>query len=92
MLSYERLNDLPADVKILIANAQALVDKTRILMKEKPYIVDLTGKAQLKSDCRAIEKKIKEFAKGKATDKDVKELEILIIRLTTSSKALLGLK
>lgn len=90
MVNYERLNDLPTEVKLLIANAQALVDNTQKRMKENPYHVDLSGKAQLKSDCKAIEKKIKEFSKGKATAKDVKELEVLSVRLNTSAKALLG--
>jgi len=92
MNSYERLNSLPTEVKILIANAQALVDNTMKWMKENPYHVDLSGKTQLKGDCRAIEKKIKEFSKGKVTDKDVRELEVLFIRLTTSAEALLDIK
>lgn len=92
MVSYEQLNELPTDVKILIANALELVNKTQKMMKERSYEVDLPGKTQLKSDCKAIEKKIKEFSKGKATDKDVKELEVLVVRLNTSAAALLGMK
>ena len=92
MLNYERLNDLPTEVKLLIVNAQALVDRTQKLMKETPYDIDLPGKTQLKSDCKAIEKKIKTFSKGKAVEKDVKELEVLFVRLTTSAKALLGME
>lgn len=90
MINYKCLNDLPTEVKVLIVNAQTLVDKTQKQMKEKPYRVDLSGKMQLKSDCKAIEKKIKEFSQGKATEKDVKELEILMIRLTTTAEALIG--
>ena len=92
MLNYERLNDLPTDVKLLIANAQVLVNKTKQSMKENPYDIDLSGKTQLKSDCKAIEKKIKEFSKGKFTDRDEKELEVLFIRLKTSAEALLDIK
>lgn len=92
MINYERLNDLPTEIKVLIANAQALVDNTQRQMKEKPYHVDLPGKMQLKSDCKAIEKKIKEFSQGKAKEKDVKELEVLMIRLTTAAEVLLGKK
>lgn len=92
MIDYKNLNDLPTDIKLAIANGQALVDQTRELMKEKTYDIDMTGKFQLKDDCKAVEKKIKLFAKGKATEKDVKDLEVAMIRLKTSAGALLGLK
>lgn len=92
MSSFENLNSLSPEVKILIANAQALVDKTKSAMKEKRTEVDLTGKFQLKDDCKAIEKIIKKFASGKAEDKDVKALELAVIRLQTTAGALVGVK
>ena len=39
-----------------------------------------------------LKKKIKEFSKGKFTDRDEKELEVLFIRLKTSAEALLDIK
>ena len=92
MSNFENMNQLPADVKILIVNAQELVDKTKIAMKEKRTEVDLTGKFQLRDDCKAIEKIIKKFSAGKAAEKDVKALELAVIRLKTTAGALVGVK
>ena len=71
MDKVENLNNLSTEVKILIVNAQTLVDKTRVAVKEKRTEVDLTGKFQLKDDCKAIEKIIKKFSSGKFSEKDV---------------------
>ena len=92
MNSFNNMNSLPTDVKLLIVNAQSLVDRTKTAMKEKRTEVDLTGKFQLKDDCNAIEKLVKKFASGKATDKDVKALELAIIRLQTTAGALVGVR
>lgn len=92
MSNFENMNQLPADVKILIVNAQSLVDRTKEAMKEKRTEVDLTGKFQLRDDCRAIEKLIKKFSSGKAGEKDVKALEVAVIRLQTTAGALVGVK
>lgn len=92
MSGIENMNQLPTEVKVLIVNAQSLVDKTKSAMKEKRTEVDLTGKFQLKDDCKAIEKIIKKFAAGKAGDKDIKALELAIIRLQTTAGALVGVK
>ena len=92
MSNFENMNQLPADVKILIVNAQSLVDRTKEAMKEKRTEVDLTGKFQLRDDCRAIEKLIKKFSSGKAGEKDVKVLEVAVIRLQTTAGALVGVK
>jgi len=92
MSNFENMNQLPADVKILIVNAQSLVDRTKDAMKEKRTEVDLTGKFQLRDDCKAIEKLIKKFSSGKASEKDVKALEVAVIRLQTTAGALVGVK
>ena len=92
MSNFENMNQLPADVKILIVNAQSLVDRTKEAMKEKRTEVDLTGKFQLRDDCRAIEKLIKKFSSGKAGEKVVKALEVAVIRLQTTAGALVGVK
>lgn len=92
MKNYENMNQLPAEVKILIVNAKSLVDRTKAAVKEKRTEVDLTGKFQLKDDCKAIEKIMKKFEAGKATDKDVKALELAVIRLQTTAGALVNVK
>ena len=92
MGSFENLNSLSPEVKILIVNAQTLVDKTKAAVKEKRTEVDLTGKFQLKDDCKAIEKIIKRFSSGKASEKDVKVLELAVVRLQTTAGALVGVK
>lgn len=92
MSKIDNMNSLPTEVKLLIVNAQALVDKTRKAAKEKRTEIDMTGKFQLKDDCKAIEKIIKKFASGKATEKDLKALEVAVIRLQTTAGALVGVK
>ena len=92
MADFEKLNSLSPEVKILIVNAQTLVDKTRAAVKEKRTEVDLTGKYQLKDDCKAIEKIIKKFRSGKANEKDVKALELAVVRLQTTAGALVGVR
>jgi len=92
MSNFETMNSLPTEVKLLIVNAQSLVDRTRSAMKEKRTEIDLTGKFQLRDDCKVIEKLVKKFSSGKATEKDVKALELAIIRLQTTAGALVGVK
>lgn len=92
MSNFDNMNSLPTEVKLLIVNAQTLVDKTKIAMKEKRTEIDLTGKFQLKDDCKAIEKIIKKFSAGKSMEKDIKALEVAMIRLQTTAGALAGVK
>lgn len=92
MSNNENLNQLPVEVKILIVNGQALVDKTKVAMKEKRLDIDLTGRMQLRDDCKAVEKIIKKFKSGKTKESDAKNLELAIIRLQTTAGALVGVK
>lgn len=92
MNKFDNMNNLPTEVKILIVNAQALVDKTKTAMKDKRTELDLTGKFQLRDDCKAIEKLVKKFSTGKAVEKDVKALEVAVIRLKTTAGALVGVR
>lgn len=87
---YSQMNHLSPEVKTLIVNAQTLVDKARKISKEKGYDFDMTAKMQLRDDCKAVEKKIKQFAKSKPDQKDCEDLELLIIRLETTLKGLLN--
>ena len=92
MSKLDNLNSLSPEVKILIVNAQTLVDKTKAAVKTKRTEVDMTGKFQLKDDCKAVEKIIKKFGAGKANEKDVKALELAVVRLQTTAGALVGVK
>ena len=92
MSNLGNMNQLPADVKILIVNAQSLVDRTKTAVKEKRTEVDMTGKFQLKDDCKAIEKIIKIFSAGKANEKDIEALKLAVVRLQTTAGALVGVK
>lgn len=92
MSNNENLNQLPVELKILIVNGQALVDKTKVAMKEKRLDIDLTGRMQLRDDCKAVEKIIKKFESGKTKESDAKNLELAIIRLQTTAGALVGVK
>ena len=87
MKDMEKLNRLPAEIKVLVVNGQALVDETRRLVKERD--VDLTGRLQLRDDCAAIERAVKKLEKGKYKEKDIDGLRLAMIRLQTTSKALL---
>lgn len=86
------MNDLSPEVKIMIVNGQALVDKVREAAKEKHLDLDLTCRFQIRDDCKAVETNIKMIRKGKKLEKYIKELELSIIRLKTTAEMLLDLK
>ena len=86
------MNDLSPEVKIMIVNGQALVDKVRKVAKEKHLDLDLTCRFQIRDDCKAVETNIKMIRKGKKLEKYIKELELSIIRLKTTAEMLLDLK
>lgn len=92
MADFKELNDLSPERKMLIVNAQTLVDETRIGIKEKGYLIGLVGKGQLKDDCKVIDRLIKKIRKGKAKDKDFQELELAVVRLKTTSEGILNYK
>lgn len=64
MADFETLNDLPAEVKVLIVQGQTLVDETRKKVKERGWEVDMTGKMQLKTDCADVEKAIAKLSQS----------------------------
>ena len=81
---FSSLNDLPVELKLLVVNGQALVDKAQEKIKDRDLHMDLTSKALLKSDCKEIEKYIKLISKGKADKKVQKNLEVAITKLNTN--------
>ena len=86
------MNDLSPEVKIMIVNGQALVDKVCEVAKEKHLDLDLTCRFQIRDDCKAVETNIKMIRKGKKLEKYIKELDLSIIRLKTTAEMLLDLK
>ncbi len=81
---FSDLNNLPVDWKILVVNAQALVDETQSKMKDSSLHMDMTSKALLKSNCKEIEKYIKLISKGKADEKIMNNLELATTKLSTN--------
>lgn len=87
MKNFENLDQLPAEVKIMIVNGQRLADETRKAAKGRG--LDLTSRLQLRDDCAAVEKIIEKIRKGKFKQKDIDGLEPALIRLRTSAEAIL---
>lgn len=81
---FSDLNDLPVELKILVVNGQALVDKARVKMKDYNLYMDMTSKALLKSNCKDIEKCIQLISRGKRDDKTKEKLERAITILNTN--------
>lgn len=84
MNDFSDLNNLSTEAKMIIVNAQALVDETKSTVKNKQLYLDLTSSMQLKSDCKDIERRIKEIQKGKNVEKNLKMLEVNMIKLRTN--------
>lgn len=83
MNNFSDLNHLPAEVKTLIVNGQALVNEANETMKEQGQNFDLTSKREIKTDIKAVERNISLIAKGKVTEKNIKDLDNSIIKLRT---------
>ncbi len=84
MKDFSNLNNLPAEIKLLVVNGQTLVDTVKEALKKREYRFDLTSKAQLKLDCRLVEKYIRFTVRGKLKDKHIKDFELSIVRLQTT--------
>lgn len=83
MKDFSNLNDLPAEVKLLIVNGQALVEKTQKTLEDRSLGLDLTSKRELKADYKQVEKYITLISNGKVTEKNIKGLENSITKLQT---------
>ena len=90
MKDFSKLNELPAEVKVLIANGQALVEEAKAAMQNNDYDFDLTSKRELKTDIKNVEKNIQVIAKGKVSEKNIKKLENSIICLRTILNGLIS--
>lgn len=83
MKDFSNLNDLPAEVKLLIVNGQALVEKTQKTLEDRSLGLDLTSKRELKADYKQVEKYITLISNGKVTEKNIRGLENSITKLQT---------
>lgn len=83
MKDFSNLNNLPAEVKLLIVNGQTLVENATKTLNDRNNNFDLTSKRELKADCRQVEKYIQLIENGKVTEKNIKELEKSVVKLQT---------
>ena len=88
MKNFSNLNDLPAEVKMLIVNGQTLIEQTKKSLEDYSLDFDLTSKRELKADYKQVEKYITLISNGKSTEKNIKGLEKSITKL---QKILTGL-
>lgn len=90
MNDFSNLNNLSPEEKIVIANAQALVNETKEIIDSRKYPLDLTSLWELKSDMREIQMSIKMIQKGKKIEKNIKSLEVGIVKLRTNLNGIIS--
>ena len=83
MKDFSNLNDLPAEVKLLIVKGQTLIEDANKTLNDRTNNFDLTSKRELKADCKQVEKYIKKKEKGKITEKNIMALEKSVVKLQT---------
>ena len=83
MKDFSNLNNLPAEVKLLIVNGQTLIEEATKTLSDRNNNFDLTSKRELKADCRQVEKYIQLIENGKITEKNIKALEKSVVKLQT---------
>lgn len=81
---FHKTNTVSSDMQDLMEKGQALVDEVKNKTKNGNCHIDMTSKLLLQEQCKAVEKYIKLIRNGKAKEKDVKQLEVLMVRLQTS--------
>lgn len=84
MSDFSNLNNLPTEDKILLANAQSLLDETKEMISSHKYPLDMTSLWQLKGDCREVQMLIKMIQKNKKIEKNLKLLSTSLVRLRTN--------
>ena len=84
MSDFSNLNNLPTEDKILLANAQSLLDETKEMISSHKYPLDMTSLWQLKGDCREEQMLIKMIQKNKKIEKNLKLLSTSLVRLRTN--------
>ena len=82
------VNDMPADLKVLLVNGKTEVKNAYEVMLDKRYDFDLTSKRELKTDIRRVEKYISLIESGNITPKTAEEMEHAMIHLNTVVKGL----
>ena len=79
-----KTNTVSPDMQELVQKSQALVDDAKEKIKNGAYPLDMTSKMLVKDQCKDIEKYTNLILNGKAKEKDMKQLEVLMVRLQTS--------
>lgn len=90
MKDFSNLNNLPAEVKLLIVKGQTLVEDANKTLNDRNNNFDLTSKRELKGDCRQVEKYIQLIENGKVTEKNIQALEKSVIKLQTILNGLIS--
>ena len=90
--NFEKLNDLPPDIKVEIARARKLIEETRERMKEQGLDVSLPYRMQLKSDCAELERMMKRFEKARYSKRFCDKFTFNIEKLITESENILKWK
>ena len=83
MKDFSNLNNLPAEVKLLIVKGQTLIEDANKTLNDRTNNFDLTSKRELKADCKQVEKYIQLIEKGKITEKNIMALEKSVVKLQT---------
>jgi len=84
MYDFSHLNNLPAEDKLLLVNAEALLEETKSMISSHKYPLDMTSLWQLKADCREVQMLLKMIQKGKKVEKNLITLSTSIVRLRTN--------
>ena len=90
MNDFSNLNNLSPEEKVVIANAQALVNETKEIIDSRKYPLDLTSLWELKADMREIQMSIKMIQKGKKIEKNIKALEVGTVKLRTNLNGIIS--
>ena len=83
MKDFSNLNNLPAELKLLIVKGQTLIEDATQTLSDRHNNFDLTSKRELKADCRQVEKYIQLSENGKITDQNIQALEKSVVILQT---------
>ena len=83
------LDNVSDDTKILIIDAERLMEEVKECMAERNCPFDLTAKLQLKSNFKEIEKNIDLLCCGNDNEKNREKLDGAILRLRTVYEGLM---
>ncbi|MDO4490832.1 MAG: hypothetical protein Q4B85_07190 [Lachnospiraceae bacterium] len=82
-------NHLPAELKVKILRAQLLMDETESRMAQMGVDVSLPYKLQLKGDIEDLNRRIDDFASGRARENAEQQFELAVQRFQTVAENVL---